>query len=89
MITTHQPIAALNALRCCGSRLVQTRLDALTAATALSGARANRARELADKLADALAHCERLTFIVEGDLCAAAASRSKVGDLREAQPTDT
>lgn len=70
MITNTEPIEALNALRCCRSRLLETRLDALSAATALSGVRANRARELAHKLADVLVHCERLTFIVEGDLCA-------------------
>jgi hypothetical protein len=69
MITSDRPIAAPNALRCCRSRLHEIRLDALTAATALSGARANRTHELADKLADVLAHCERLTFILEGDLC--------------------
>jgi hypothetical protein len=84
MITTNQPIAALNALRCCSSRLHESRLDALTAATALSGVRANRTHELADKLADALAHCERLAFIVEGDLWANAPGRSTVSDRRRA-----
>jgi hypothetical protein len=29
---------------------------------------AYRERELADKLTDALAHCERLAFVVEGDM---------------------
>lgn len=80
MITTNQPITALNALRCCRSGLLEIRLDALAAATSLSGARANRARELAEKVADVLAHCERLTFIVEGDLCTDGGP-SKVCDL--------
>jgi hypothetical protein len=44
------------------------RTDALTAAMRLDGARALDSRELADKLADALAHVERLGFIVRGDL---------------------
>ncbi|BBZ12066.1 hypothetical protein [Mycobacterium branderi] len=68
MITTTNQQIALGALRCCRSRLLEIRRDALTAATALSGVRANRAYELADKLADVLAHCERLSFIVEGDV---------------------
>jgi hypothetical protein len=88
MITNNEPIEALNALRCCRSSLLEARLDALTAATALSGVRANRARELADKLADVLVHCERLTFFVEGDLCADAASRSKVADLHDRGQSD-
>lgn len=59
---------ALKALRDCRSSLVAARLDALIAATNLAGARAERATELAEKIADALAHCERLAFIVEGDI---------------------
>ena len=35
----------------------------------LSGARAERARELTEKIGDAIAHVERLLFFVEGDLC--------------------
>lgn len=50
------------------SKLHDIRLDAHAETTQLSGVRANRARQLAGELADALAHCERLTFIVEGDL---------------------
>jgi hypothetical protein len=38
------------------------------AASHLTGARATRAGELADKAADALADCERLIFIITGDL---------------------
>lgn len=78
-ITSGQPITALNALRSCRSLLLEIRRDALTAATALSGARANRACELADKLADAQAHCERLAFIVEGDLRTDTARQPTVG----------
>jgi hypothetical protein len=39
----------------------------LQAQVSLSGARANRARELTEMIADALAHAERLMFFVEGD----------------------
>jgi hypothetical protein len=35
----------------------------------LSGARAERARELTEKIGDAIAHVERLLFFLEGDLC--------------------
>jgi hypothetical protein len=35
----------------------------------LSGARAQRARELTEKIADAIGHVERLMFFVEGDTC--------------------
>ena len=35
----------------------------------LSGARAERARELTELIANALAHVERLMFVVEGDRC--------------------
>jgi hypothetical protein len=35
----------------------------------LSGARAERARELTELITNALAHVERLMFFVEGDRC--------------------
>ena len=38
------------------------------AAALLYGARAARASDLGEQLADALAFCERLAFIVEGDM---------------------
>ncbi len=59
---------ALAALRGCQAQLRAAYLDADTAAPHLTGARAARAGELADKLADAIAHTERLIFIVTGDL---------------------
>lgn len=66
--TTAHTTVALAALKDVRSALKTGRLDARTAANNLSGARANRARELEDKLADALAHAERLVFVVTGDL---------------------
>ena len=60
----------LAALRFCRSDLAAARVDATVAAARLYGARAARADELAEKLADAIAFCERLAFIVEGDLSA-------------------
>lgn len=85
-VSASEPIVALNALRSCRSLLLEIRRDALTAATALSGARANRACELADKLADAQAHCERLAFIVEGDLRADAATPPTAGRQSPGRP---
>jgi hypothetical protein len=35
----------------------------------LSDARAERARELTEKISDVIAHVERLLFFVEGDVC--------------------
>jgi hypothetical protein len=71
--TTHHTTPAdhriaLSALRGCQAQLRAAYLDAHTAAPHLAGVRAARAGELADKAADALAHCERLIFIVTGDL---------------------
>jgi hypothetical protein len=59
---------AMAALRGCQAQLRTAHLDAHGAASHLTGARATRAGELADKAADALADCERLIFIVTGDL---------------------
>jgi hypothetical protein len=58
---------ALAALERCRINLRAARVDALYAVPALPGARAARAAELAENLADALAHAERLCFIVEAD----------------------
>lgn len=60
--------AALDRLQTCRADLVAAHGDALDAVALLAGARATRAVELADKIADAIAHCERLAFIVEGDV---------------------
>jgi hypothetical protein len=44
------------ALQSCRSVLLTARLDPLTAATRLAGARRTRAKQFADMLADAVAH---------------------------------
>jgi hypothetical protein len=59
---------ALAGLRGCQAQLRAANLDAHSAIPHLTGARAARAGELADKLADAIAHTERLIFVVTGDL---------------------
>jgi hypothetical protein len=70
-VSTSDKIEAqrgLTALRFCRSSLVTARMDAATAADVLHGARGRRAEELDERLADALAFCERLMFFTEGDL---------------------
>lgn len=67
-MTTTTALTALTALRDCRSSLLTARVDAITAATRLDGARRDRAGKLAEQLAGALAHCERLAVVVEGDL---------------------
>jgi hypothetical protein len=57
----------LDELRQTRGDLLCARLSALQAQVSLSGAREKRARELTEKIADALAHAERLMFFVEGD----------------------
>jgi hypothetical protein len=52
-------VPALAALHRCQTHLVAARADTLHAAADLRGARAARAFELAELLADALAFCER------------------------------
>ena len=71
--STHHATAAdyqiaRAALRGCQAQLRAAYLDAHSAAPHLTGVRAARACELADEAADALAHCERLIFIVADDL---------------------
>jgi hypothetical protein len=60
--------AALESLTLCGTNLRWARLDAAHAAPLLYGARAARAHELAEKIADCEAFCNRLVFAVTGDL---------------------
>jgi hypothetical protein len=60
--------AALKILRLCRSNTRFAYIDAGEAAKHLAGARLARAGELAEMLADALAHTERLIMVVEGDL---------------------
>ena len=57
----------LDELRQTRGDLLCARLSALQAQVSLSGAREKRARELTEKIADALTHAERLMFFVEGD----------------------
>jgi hypothetical protein len=57
----------LSKLREARGDLLCARLSALQAQVSLSGARAERASELTEKIADALAHVERLMFYVQGD----------------------
>ena len=64
--------AALDELRACHIDLQAAREAALTAATGLAGARATRAEQLANLLADALAFAQRLAFVVEAESAASA-----------------
>lgn len=60
---------ALSVLRECRAELLCARFAALQASAALSGSRAQRGRELCEKIADAIMHAERVAFFVEGDRC--------------------
>ena len=62
------PSTALTALQNCRTELRAALADARYAAPKLYGARATRTLELAEMLADAIGWCERLCFVVEGDL---------------------
>jgi hypothetical protein len=64
MESRHQVFAQLREVR---GDLLCARVAALQ--VSLSGARAQRARELTEKIADAIGHVERLMFFVEGDAC--------------------
>lgn len=59
---------ALTALTGCNACLVSARADAVDAAAHLTGARHDRAVELADKLVDCLVHVRRLVMVTTGDL---------------------
>ena len=61
------PAAALAALHRCQTNLVAARADAVHAAADLRGARAARAFELTELIADAIAFSSRLAFVVCGD----------------------
>ncbi|MBS4730072.1 hypothetical protein MSM1_17590 [Mycobacterium sp. SM1] len=58
---------ALECLHACRDALAEARLHALGAQAYLGGARATRAAELAERIADAITYAERLKFVVEGD----------------------
>lgn len=66
-VRTTIPGEGLSRLRETRGDLLCARLSALQAQVSLSSVRAERARELVEKIADALAHVERLMFFVEGD----------------------
>jgi hypothetical protein len=63
--TRRSHTQALAKLREARGDLLCARLSALQ--INLTGPRAERARQLTEKIADALAHVERLLFFVEGD----------------------
>ena len=63
----NNDLMAMAALRGCQAQLRAAYFDGHGAASHLTGARASRDGELADKAADALADCERLIFIITGD----------------------
>jgi hypothetical protein len=58
----HRALAQLREIR---GDLLCARVGALQ--VSLTGARAQRGAELLEKIADAIAHAERLLFFVEGD----------------------
>jgi hypothetical protein len=58
----------LNKLTTCRNCLCDTRDAALDTVPELYGARADRADDLAERIADAIAYVERLCVVVEGDL---------------------
>ncbi len=66
--TTTDLADAIEGLKAVRIALLSARLDTLTMSRRLSGARLSRAEELGEKVADCIAHCERLAFCVVGDL---------------------
>jgi hypothetical protein len=60
-------LSAKTALRGCEAQLKHAYSDAANATARVSGARAARAIELLEKIADAIQHAHRLAIIVEGD----------------------
>ena len=58
---------ALDALHRCRVNTHAALVDAEEARANLAGARQTRAAELREQLIDAVAFCQRLAFIVEGD----------------------
>ncbi len=67
MSDEHPSSPALAALTACRVNLRAARIDAMSAADKLTGARASRAAELATRLDDALTHCQRLMTVVTAD----------------------
>jgi hypothetical protein len=60
-------LSALVSLQDCRRHLANARLEGVQAANHLDGARLARAQQLNEMIADAIAHVERLAFVVEGD----------------------
>jgi hypothetical protein len=65
---TPNNATALAALRGCKAQLRAGHIDSLGIAAHLTGARATRAVELCELIADAIAFCERLTFVCTTDV---------------------
>ncbi|BCQ07725.1 hypothetical protein JMUB5695_01683 [Mycobacterium heckeshornense] len=66
----------------CRNQLREALTRARWAEERLSGARAARALELGERIADTIAYCERLRFVVEGDLRAEGYLRAELGGTR-------
>jgi hypothetical protein len=74
-MTTTNHIAPLDALAACSRSLRAALMDAANTVTGLRGSREARAWELADQIAAAVDHCERLTTVVTGDVRAEEATQ--------------
>ena len=61
--------AAVQALTICSTSLRFSVVDATTAASLLCGARAARAKELANKAKELESYCNRLLFACTADVC--------------------
>ena len=70
---------AVGALLACRADLICARHLAGNAAAGLDGARAARARQLAEMIAEAQTFCERLAFVVEADAHSCAHERDWLG----------
>jgi hypothetical protein len=63
---------AMLALQACRDAIHGARESARLASAGLAGSRKTRAEDLAEKLADAICYCERLTFVCLADAASAA-----------------
>jgi hypothetical protein len=70
---------AVGALQSCRADLICARYLAENAAAGLDGARATRARQLAEMITAAQAFCERLAFMLEADAHSSAHERVWLG----------
>jgi hypothetical protein len=78
-MTTDDLTAAHHELTTSLADLRSAHRAAAAAALRLTGSRHSRAAELAEDLADAIAFCDRLCVVVEGDLRSEAAERLFTG----------